>query len=167
MYSTTLSNEFYNDTTSKAGEEVVDCQFGWDYDKTDYESTIPSQFNWVCERNHFSTDVYTWTSVGNAFGTVLFGIAADKLVQLHLICTSLKESVLFLITFLANDCRFGRKPIFFASIVVNLLFKTASLFLPQHVYLFFVMQFLCGATYAALISILPLIAAEVCSPGNL
>jgi hypothetical protein len=56
------------------------CNFGWEYDKTDYESTIPSEFDWVCQRDHLATEVFTWTNVGSAVGTIIFGIFADKLV---------------------------------------------------------------------------------------
>lgn len=58
----------------------TECQFGWEYDTTDYENTIPSEFNWVCDKDHYATDCFTWGSIGSAIGTVIFGILADKFV---------------------------------------------------------------------------------------
>jgi len=74
-------DDIHNGTFGGGGSskrEEIGCKYGWEFDKTDYESTIPSEFSWVCDRNHFATDVFTWTNVGSAVGTVIFGIAADK-----------------------------------------------------------------------------------------
>ena len=57
---------------------VVPCQYGWEYDRSDYEDTMPSQFNWVCDKGHYGTDALTIASAGNAFGAILLGPVADK-----------------------------------------------------------------------------------------
>lgn len=58
-------------------KSIVQCT-SWVYDKTDFDSTIPSEFNWVCDTAHYSTDALTATAVGNMIGTIVFGQLADK-----------------------------------------------------------------------------------------
>jgi hypothetical protein len=65
---------------------VINCNNGWSYDKTDYDDTIPSAFNWVCDRVGYATDTFTVGTLGSAIGTVLFGILADKYVAEIEIC---------------------------------------------------------------------------------
>lgn len=62
----------------KGHNGTTPCQFGWEYDKTDYENTVPSDFNWVGDRVKYATDSFSWAIIGRAIGTVLFGILADK-----------------------------------------------------------------------------------------
>ena len=57
---------------------ITQCTNGWEYDKTDYELTIPSQYNWVCQREHYATDALTLNAVGNCVGALVFGWGADK-----------------------------------------------------------------------------------------
>jgi len=70
---------------------VTECQYGWEFDKKDYEKTIPSEFNWICDRVHYATDCFTWGNVGNTIGTIGFGILADKSVgsDFHLLLHAL------------------------------------------------------------------------------
>lgn len=56
----------------------MDCMYGYEYDRKDYEWTIPSQFDWVCTKSTYGTDALTLYAVGNAVGTIMFGQAADK-----------------------------------------------------------------------------------------
>ncbi|CAL8092584.1 unnamed protein product [Orchesella dallaii] len=116
-----------------SGKEIK-CQFGWDFDKTDYESTIPSEYEWVCDNDFYATDCFTWGSFGSAIGTILFGIMADK---------------------------YGRKPTFFMACFVNVLFKTVSLFLAHRYMVYKTLQFLGGFAFPALFSMPALISAEV------
>lgn len=60
------------------------CNNGWTYDKTDYDSTIPSDFDWVCDKVGYATDTFTVGTLGSAIGTVVFGILADKWVHILL-----------------------------------------------------------------------------------
>lgn len=57
---------------------TMTCNLGWTYDKTDYETTIPSDFDWVCENMGHATDTFTVETIGSAVGTVVFAIMADK-----------------------------------------------------------------------------------------
>lgn len=57
---------------------IIACPMGWEYDKSEYESTIASSYNWVCENSGITTDAFTWQALGNAIGTLIFGHMADK-----------------------------------------------------------------------------------------
>jgi len=63
----------------------IACTRGWEYDLTDYSTTIPSQFDWVCERAEWATWALTVASVGNAVGTIVFGQVADKYEIINII----------------------------------------------------------------------------------
>jgi len=56
----------------------VPCSGGWDYDRTDYDRTIPTEFNWVCEKSFYVTEIATAKIAGSAIGTILFGWAGDR-----------------------------------------------------------------------------------------
>ncbi len=64
-----------NDTRSLG---VSPCKHGWEYDTTDYDRTIPTDYNWVCERAEYSTHIFSLGALGAAVGQVVFGILADK-----------------------------------------------------------------------------------------
>ncbi|OXA51668.1 organic cation transporter protein [Folsomia candida] len=111
------------------------CNNGWTYDKTDYDSTIPSDFDWVCDKVGYATDTFTVGTLGSAIGTVVFGILADKI---------------------------GRKPVYFATCLVNILFRTLSYFVPHHFWAFLTLQGLAGTAFPSIFSMPALIVAEIC-----
>lgn len=115
---------------------VTSCQFGWIYDKTDYENTIPMEFNWVCDRDNYVTDCYTWGSVGGAVGTIIFGVMADK---------------------------FGRKLIFFVTCLTTFVFNTWSLWWPGNILVYKGFQFLGCLASSAIFTMPTMIIAEVSS----
>jgi len=57
---------------------IIQCTNGWEYDTTEYESTMASEFNWVCENGDIPTTAFTVAALGNALGTIVFGHLADK-----------------------------------------------------------------------------------------
>jgi len=65
----------------------VECTAGWEYDLKDYDVTIPSEYNWVCSKETYATDALTLYAVGNCVGALIFGWAADKLVDSYWILT--------------------------------------------------------------------------------
>ncbi|CAG7696957.1 unnamed protein product [Allacma fusca] len=113
---------------------VTDCLNGWEFDKADYDSTIATDYNWVCEHSHYSTDAFTIAAVGNVAGTILFGQAADM---------------------------YGRKPIFFLSMIINIFFRVVSIHVPQYVWGFMAMQFLVGSAFPAMFITPTMITAEI------
>jgi OCT family organic cation transporter-like MFS transporter 4/5 len=57
---------------------VIECNNGWEYDKSEYESTMSSDFDWVCKNSDVPTNSFTMQALGNAVGTIIFGHLADK-----------------------------------------------------------------------------------------
>lgn len=112
-----------------------ECKWGWDFDKTDYLSTMPGDFEWVCANAAIPTNSFTAGAVGNAVGTIIFGHLADK---------------------------YGRKPIFFLTITINIVFRVISLFFAENVEFFYLCQFIIGTAFPVMFIAPSMISAEVC-----
>lgn len=54
------------------------CQNGWTYDEEWYASTIPSEQNWVCEKDLYVTNVFVVSRVVEVVGAVVFGQLGDS-----------------------------------------------------------------------------------------
>lgn len=65
--------------TSTSSYDQISCTSGCEYDFSiaDYQSIL-TQYNWVCDKSHWSTWVHTATNGGRAAGTLLLGYLADK-----------------------------------------------------------------------------------------
>lgn len=54
------------------------CPYGWEYDRSDLWLTIPSQFNWVCNQQAYTTYIFTSAWISGIFGKFVFGPATDR-----------------------------------------------------------------------------------------
>ncbi|XP_049951242.1 organic cation transporter 1-like isoform X2 [Schistocerca serialis cubense] len=107
---------------NSSGGEPVACQQGWDYDRTWFSRTAPSQEDWVCDRRLRAVNVLSFGQLGEVVGTFAFARMGDL---------------------------YGRRPAFFLSAVSSavthcLMACTASIY-P----LFFAVTLLASATNAA------------------
>lgn len=125
----------YSQCTMFTDQGVEKCKSGWEFDKTDYLSTMPGDFGWVCDNAAIPTNSFTAGAIGNAVGTIVFGHFADK---------------------------YGRKPIFFMTIAINILFRVISLYFPENVEFFYLCQFIIGTAFPVMFIAPSMIAAEVC-----
>ncbi|KAK4883233.1 hypothetical protein RN001_006552 [Aquatica leii] len=66
------------DPTSKKGDAMIPCPWGFDYDKSITNSSIISEWNLVCDREHLLETAQLATVLGVIAGGVLLGAAADK-----------------------------------------------------------------------------------------
>ncbi|KAK7872852.1 hypothetical protein R5R35_006723 [Gryllus longicercus] len=57
---------------------AVPCAYGWNYDNRDYDVTLVTKFNLVCDDGWWPSTSTTFFYVGSLFGNVLFGWIADK-----------------------------------------------------------------------------------------
>lgn len=62
-----------NDTTTRP------CSNGWEYDKTNYDSTAATQWNMFCEDDHYTSFVLTLYNVGSIIGTPIYGSLSDRI----------------------------------------------------------------------------------------
>lgn len=58
-------------------EKFSGCQFGWEYDRTWYTETAPSQEDWVCDKEIYVSNAFAFARIGDVFGTLIFGQLGD------------------------------------------------------------------------------------------
>uniref|UniRef100_A0A1B6CMW4 Major facilitator superfamily (MFS) profile domain-containing protein n=1 Tax=Clastoptera arizonana TaxID=38151 RepID=A0A1B6CMW4_9HEMI len=57
---------------------VIKCTDGWNYDKRDYDSTLVTELDLVCDDGWWPSTSTTFFYLGSLFGNVVFGWIADK-----------------------------------------------------------------------------------------
>jgi len=74
------SCKMYNSTSEERKENgtIVSCKNGWSFNKDDFESTIATDYEWICEKDFYPTQVFTVSSIGMFVGNVVFGPLSDK-----------------------------------------------------------------------------------------
>lgn len=117
---------------------TVECQHGWEFDKTWYEETAPSEGKWVCENELLVSNAFAFGRIGDVVGTFTFGQLGDIL---------------------------GRKPVFYITLVTLLLGRTLSAF-SAHNYPLFVFATLLGSLASTAVFQAPLIIAMEISEEN-
>ncbi|XP_064552839.1 carcinine transporter [Drosophila montana] len=65
-------------TNSRSKNQTTVCQNGWSYDQTWYDSTIPTDQNWVCAKDLFVTNVFVVGRVTEVVGSFIFGQMGDS-----------------------------------------------------------------------------------------
>ncbi|XP_045126334.1 solute carrier family 22 member 7-like isoform X4 [Portunus trituberculatus] len=74
---------------------ITECQRFWEYDRTDYDSTLSTQQHWVCEQASMAA---TWQSVGvagNVVGTVLFNSLSDLIGRMPVLTMTVAVFAVF------------------------------------------------------------------------
>ncbi|VVC97090.1 unnamed protein product [Leptidea sinapis] len=64
----------YNDPDTTNATKECDS---YNFDKTWYEWTIPSEKNWVCDKEINVANIYAYSKISEAFGSVFFGWFGD------------------------------------------------------------------------------------------
>ncbi|XP_025829051.1 solute carrier family 22 member 3 isoform X2 [Agrilus planipennis] len=117
MYGYNVSNQDSKDL--KYFSNITDCRYGWEYDKTWFQETIPSSENWVCSESLKVSNTFAVMRIADVLGTFICGQLGDVI---------------------------GRKPIFVVSVLLvvigNLVFTVTSTYYP----LFLVAAFTAGFT---------------------
>ncbi|XP_071533086.1 LOW QUALITY PROTEIN: organic cation transporter 1-like [Panulirus ornatus] len=83
---------------------IMGCQYGWDYDRTNWQETSVTHFNWVCDDASTVTTIFSLAVAGNAVGTLLLSILADRV---------------------------GRRPVFFLAATINFFFGVVNMYMPS------------------------------------
>ncbi|XP_068247569.1 organic cation transporter 1-like isoform X2 [Palaemon carinicauda] len=92
-----------NSTIAVSGE-MERCIDGWDFDHSQFWATAVSTNEWVCEKGS-AEDVLSTNLAGNAVGTFLFPMLADRI---------------------------GRRPVFFALLIIHIVFTLAYIWMPLY-----------------------------------
>ncbi|KAK3878387.1 hypothetical protein Pcinc_016971 [Petrolisthes cinctipes] len=100
--------------------KLVKCVNGWEYDHSQYTSTVATSFDWVCDKEHYSSLLLSTYMIGNTVGTFLLSILADKVL--------------------------GRRLVFYLSLVIHVVF-TIAVTLVSTFPLHLALRFLAGIAF--------------------
>lgn len=111
----------YNGTLSyTVTNRTKECTDGWEFDTTQFSTTVATTQGWVCERGHYSYYTLSTSMAGNAVGTFLLPLLADKYV--------------------------GRRRMFFVALTIHIVFTIPVICIQGAVtHMFF--RFLQGLAY--------------------
>ncbi|XP_070532070.1 organic cation transporter protein-like isoform X2 [Ptychodera flava] len=68
-----------NGKTSHANYTKIKCDRGWEYDTSQYKSTVPQQFDLVCDREYLNALATSMYMVGFLIGSFVFGYILDRI----------------------------------------------------------------------------------------
>ncbi|KAK3856059.1 hypothetical protein Pcinc_037584 [Petrolisthes cinctipes] len=114
-----------NNNNNKGSHYVItnvtqECVNGWEYDQSQFTSTVATSFDWVCDKVHYSPLLLSTFMIGNTVGTFLLPILADKVL--------------------------GRCVVFYLSLAIHVVF-TAALTLVTTLPLHLLLRFLSGLAF--------------------
>ncbi|XP_035734250.1 organic cation transporter 1-like isoform X1 [Vespa mandarinia] len=115
---------------------VNKCQHGWIYDNKDYDSTLVTELDLVCDNSWWPSTSTTFFYVGSLFGNVVFGWIADK---------------------------WGRRTAFFAILFLEVIFSIATSFSPNYV-IYTALRTVNGLFFPAIYQIPFILALELMGP---
>ncbi|XP_070567954.1 organic cation transporter protein-like [Ptychodera flava] len=64
-------------------KDLIKCDQGWEYDKSQYKLTISQQFNLVCDRYHYNALLSSISFAGSLIGSFVFGMFLDRYGRLR------------------------------------------------------------------------------------
>ena len=114
------------------------CKLGWKFDQSEFESTIVTEYNWVCNDSHHVPDVFTFAQIGFVIGSVI-------------------------LSYLADLC--GRRPILWVIIALIVGPMVAKTFLAYNFYAYIVLNILAAAGMVSIYSIPANIIMEIVDSG--
>ncbi|XP_072757525.1 organic cation transporter 1 [Anoplolepis gracilipes] len=115
---------------------VSKCRYGWNYDTRDYDSTLVTELDLVCDNSWWPSTSTTFFYVGSLFGNVVFGWIADK---------------------------WGRRTAFFAILFLEVIFSIATSFSPNYV-IYTALRTVNGLFFPAIYQIPFILALEIMGP---
>ncbi|XP_012220932.1 organic cation transporter 1-like isoform X2 [Linepithema humile] len=115
---------------------ISKCRYGWNYDTRDYDSTLVTELDLVCDNSWWPSTSTTFFYVGSLFGNVVFGWIADK---------------------------WGRRTAFFAILFLEVIFSIATSFSPNYV-IYTALRTVNGLFFPAIYQIPFILALELMGP---
>ncbi|XP_026477381.1 carcinine transporter-like [Ctenocephalides felis] len=138
IFSSCLMYNISNFPDGRNDSGVIGCQHGYEYDKTWFVQTAPSQQDWVCDRELYVTNAFASSKIGEVLGTFMFGQLGDAI---------------------------GRKPVFYISIVTIITGRVLSA-LTSSWYSFFLLAAALGNLSITPIFQCPLVISMEISHGD-
>lgn len=132
-YDTNFTDEYYE--KGVVAKSTVDCD-SFIYDHSKYESSTVSEWDMVCERSWLRATADALFMIGVMLGSIIFGDLSD---------------------------RYGRKPIFFASLVIQVIFGVLAGIAPEYV-TYSIARIIVGATTSGVFLVAYVIAMEMVGP---
>ncbi|XP_055589809.1 organic cation/carnitine transporter 2 isoform X3 [Uranotaenia lowii] len=111
--------------------DIIDCAYGYEYDRTYYDKTPITEHDWVCDKGFRETNIFVYNRFGELIGTFIFGQLGDTL---------------------------GRRPVFYFSVVIITVGRLISMFTAS-IYIVFSIAAVLGSLTANSIFQAPLIIA--------
>lgn len=56
---------------------LLDCAYGYDYDRTYYDRTPITEHDWICDKGFRETNIFVYNRFGELIGTFIFGQLGD------------------------------------------------------------------------------------------
>uniref|UniRef100_A0A069DW20 Putative synaptic vesicle transporter svop n=1 Tax=Panstrongylus megistus TaxID=65343 RepID=A0A069DW20_9HEMI len=132
-YDTNYSSQYFS--SGVPATSTVTCS-SWLYDKSIYESTISVEWDLVCDRAWLRAISDSLLMLGVMLGSIIFGALSDRL---------------------------GRRPIFFISLVLQVIFGVLVGISPD-VYTYMLTRMVVGATTSGVFLVAYVIAMELVGP---
>ncbi|XP_075149164.1 organic cation transporter protein-like [Haematobia irritans] len=135
-YDVNFSDKHFNTSTAYTTNRTKECSH-YVYDKTKYLNSAVTEWDMVCSRGFLRATSDALFMLGVLVGSIVFGQMSDK---------------------------YGRKPIFFASLVIQVIFGVLAAVSPEYL-TYTTARFVVGATTSGVFLVAYVIAMEMVGPS--
>ncbi|XP_057607809.1 solute carrier family 22 member 7 isoform X1 [Chionomys nivalis] len=90
---TTLATEAHSSGEPEGEPTTVPCSQGWEYDRSEFSSTIATEWDLVCERRGLNKITSTCFFVGVLLGAVVYGYLSDRFGRRQLLLVAYVSSL--------------------------------------------------------------------------
>ncbi|CRL00143.1 CLUMA_CG013420, isoform A [Clunio marinus] len=118
--------------------EIINCQHGWNYDKTIFPATVISEWNLVCEKDYYATMALVIFGISGLIGNYIFGYLQDY---------------------------YGRKPSFYIYLLLEITACAISAF-AWNFSSWMALRFIVGLTVPAILASPYVLAIEMVGPDR-
>ncbi|XP_031202411.1 solute carrier family 22 member 7 isoform X2 [Mastomys coucha] len=89
----TLGTEVYNSGEPEGEPLTVPCSQGWEYDRSEFSSTIATEWDLVCQRRGLNKITSTCFFIGVLVGAVVYGYLSDRFGRRRLLLVAYISSL--------------------------------------------------------------------------
>ncbi|XP_067132180.1 uncharacterized protein [Centruroides vittatus] len=142
----------------------TDCKYGWNYDRSLYHRTLPYR------EIYYRPILEALPTEATALITLLLKMCMDIVCDYRWM-TSFANSMFYVgslggsLTFGYLGDKYGRRPAFFAMLIIHLIFGILACFPPNYTF-YIVYRFMIGTCYPSLFQLPFIMVLELISPGK-